>query len=719
MERLGPKEALFEVGRHLYLAQLVYLWPVEKHMMQFLPDGGRLDLQRMRRELHGIFVHTLPSGKVEEGLAQFLRHQASIILDVDREQYAPQYAEQNVRDPAFIAGEREQTCSRITALQGVGMGGSLAQRIFAEVMSEILTTYVKTTFSRKWETPSQNEHILRAWVENDFSAFIAEILECMQEEAHIRGQGKVHDVHVDIEEWQEIGLGRLGALRSDELFNIVVEWDEGIRGAIEDLKLYIKNPTSRTHLTQTFSAVINHRLLQSGASTSEILQVYISIIRAFTFLDPKGVLLDRVARPVRRYLRDRDDTVSIVVGGLLADPEESSESPDALVELAVEMANHGSLMNNEGADADLDFDDMDWMPDPIDVGPDYKKSKNLDVIGSLISIFESKDVFVKEFQKTLGEQLLKREYEFDREIRVLELLKLRFGEAALQACEVMLRDILDSRRLDLAIHKDQQLQTVGPKYQPEKAPAMHARILSHLFWPSLHEDSFTVPPEITDLQNRYAAGFETIKQTRKLTWLHALGQVTVTLDLEDRTITEEVQTWQASVIHAFQPTPTEEEDASHLVTRTVADLVVTLQMPENLVLNALTFWVGKLVLKALSGTSRSYSVLETLNNEAAAQEGTKSAAIAAAAETATSAAAAAVLNEHEVAQEKMEVYAQYVVGMLTNGGAMPLQQIVMMLKLTVPGGFPFGGEELKDFLEGEVREGRLGFSGGAYRIVKA
>ena len=56
--------------------------------------------------------------------------------------------------------------------------------------------------------------------------------------------------------------------------------------------------------------------------------------------------------------------------------------------------------------------------------------------------------------------------------------------------------------------------------------------------------------------------------------------------------------------------------------------------------------------------------------------------------------------------------------MLTNGGAMGLAQIVMMLKMTVPGGFPFGNEELKDFLEEEVRAGRLEFSGGTYRMAK-
>lgn len=47
---------------------------------------------------------------------------------------------------------------------------------------------------------------------------------------------------------------------------------------------------------------------------------------------------------------------------------------------------------------------------------EYRKSKNSDVIGSLISLFDSKDIFVKEFQNVLGERLLKREYNFEKEV---------------------------------------------------------------------------------------------------------------------------------------------------------------------------------------------------------------------------------------------------------------------------------------------------------------
>ena len=694
---------MFEAGQQLHVVKSIYLHPLQSNVAQILSNGGRTELTRFETDLHGLLTYTLPRDKVVENLSAFFREQCTLVLDG-----VGQKETQDVVSSVSVV--RQRTLKLMQMLQSVGLGGYQAQRIFADVMSDILTTHIKSTYAGIWTSPSSIVERLRDWIENSFSRFVVEILSSMKT-IHASAINQLVEVtHADVERWQEMGVNGLGALRTHELFDVIVEWENGSQGAIEDLKRYVTTPSSRTYLTTTFSGIVSHRLLQPGASTTEILQVYISIIRAFTLLDPKGVLLDRVARPIRRYLRERDDTVTIVVGGLLADPEEDWSATDVLLELAIEM-NKSSTAKGEDKndDGDIDYEDMNWMPDPVDAGPEYKKSKNSDVIGSLISLFESKDIFVKEFQNILGERLLQKEYEFDREIRVLELLKLRFGEAALQACEVMLRDILDSRRVDTFIHKDRELDL-----DDESAPELHTKILSHLFWPSLHSETFFIPPEVESLQSRYSTGFESLKQSRKLTWLHALGQVTVTLDLEDRIVTEEVQTWQASVIYAFQPSHS--EDSSIPVTRTLDDLVETLQMTDSLLQNALTFWIGKLVLKQTSTSPPTYTVLETLSDEDAAHPGTTSAAIAAAAETATSAAAPAVLSEHEVAQEKMEVYWQYVVGMLTNGGPMPLQQIVMMLKLTVPGGFPFGNEELKDYLEEGVKGGKLDFAGGVYRI---
>lgn len=275
----------------------------------------------------------------------------------------------------------------------------------------------------------------------------------------------------------------------------------------------------------------------------------------------------------------------------------------------------------------------------------------------------------------------------------------------------MLRDVLDSRRVDTVIRSDQGLNVRG-KSQP--LPELHSRILSHMFWPSLHSESFSIPLEIESLQSRYSIGFEKLKQSRKLAWLNALGQVTLEIDLEDRRMKEEVQTWQASVIYAFQ---TANADPFSPVTKSVSKLMQELSMSQPLVINALTFWVGKLVLKEISPSV--YSVLETLSSSESGEDGTAQSTIAAAADAASTAtAASAVLSEEGATKESMALFWQYSVAMLTNQGPMPLQQIVTYLGVFVPGGFPFGNETMKEFLNEMVQEGKLDFVGGNYKIVQ-
>lgn len=268
----------------------------------------------------------------------------------------------------------------------------------------------------------------------------------------------------------------------------------------------------------------------------------------------------------------------------------------------------------------------------------------------------------------------------------------------------MLRDIVDSRRVDNGIRIDQKL---------ELSTSLHARILSHLFWPSLHSETFSIPSEIAALQSRYATGFETLKQSRKLTWLNALGQVIVQLDLEDRTVIEEVQTWQASVIYAFQ-----DQDTGTSTSKTVQQLTEDLSMSELLVRNSLNFWVSVLVLRESSPDT--YYVLETLSSsELDAGSINQSVAAATAATAASGANPASAIAEDHAFQEKMAVFWQCVVAMLTNQGSMPLPQILAYLGVFIPGGFPYGNEVLREFLDGKVQEGRLEVvQGGNYKIVK-
>ena len=62
-----------------------------------------------------------------------------------------------------------------------------------------------------------------------------------------------------------------------------------------------------------------------------------------------------------------------------------------------------------------------------------------DIISMLVNIYGSKELFVNEYRTLLADRILTHfNYDTVKEIRYLELLKLRFGEAQLHQCEVRL-----------------------------------------------------------------------------------------------------------------------------------------------------------------------------------------------------------------------------------------------------------------------------------------
>ncbi len=482
----------------------------------------------------------------------------------------------------------------------------------------------------------------------------------------------------------------------------------------------------------TSERLISDEPSKATVSPLHILRLYISIIRAFRRLDPKGVLLDRVARPVRRYLRDREDTVKVIVTGLFSDVEDVEGEPlppdaEILNEAASELKEHG-IENAKDEEGDTDWNNLNWVPDPIDAASDYRKSKNFDVIGSLTSLFESKDTIVKELQTMLSDRLLQNRKDFNQETTVMELLNIRFGESVLQSCSVMLRDVKrESANINQTIRQEQGLEPSKNKTNEEHVeisqPDFHAKILSHLFWPTLQDQTFKVPMQILAQQHLYEKGFSALKQSRNLMWLNALGQVEIELELKDRCFKGEVTPWEASIIHAFDCDSTTNSTPS--ISRTVEDLAIELEMSPLLVRSACKLWLSKSILTET--TPDTYEVLETLpdgtdaaratsmttatNHPASGSHSSASAAAAiAAAETAASLAAHSA--SESLLQQKMAVYHQFILSLLTNQGAMPLPRIVMMLGMVVPGGFPFSNEELKEFLGRMVRDGEVEMGGG-------
>ena len=63
-----------------------------------------------------------------------------------------------------------------------------------------------------------------------------------------------------------------------------------------------------------------------------------------------------------------------------------------------------------------------------------------DVLNMLVGIYGSRELFITEYRSMLSDRLLaKTDYDCDRELRTLELLKVRFGEATLHNAEIMLK----------------------------------------------------------------------------------------------------------------------------------------------------------------------------------------------------------------------------------------------------------------------------------------
>jgi anaphase-promoting complex subunit 2 len=137
-------------------------------------------------------------------------------------------------------------------------------------------------------------------------------------------------------------------------------------------------------------------------------------------------------------------------------------------------------------------------------------------------------------------------------------------------------------------------------------------------------------------------------------------------------------------------------------------------MPPILLLPALQFWVSKFVLHETSPDT--YTVRETLS--ALDLESSTANPSAFSAAGASFSAAGGGKSAEEIMMEKMEEFWPYIVGMLTNQGQMKAGKIVTLLKFVVPGGFPLGVEEVREFMRAKVEERKCEMVGGAYKIVK-
>lgn len=454
-----------------------------------------------------------------------------------------------------------ETSLPLSIFAAVGMA-DLVQAIMAEITVQRIRWQVSKVAGGSWNMPVLQS--IQEWVRVElYPSFV---------------QGCFNATDSSSSDLVRISHDELIRLRTSEIYDLVEAFPHSEMALLELHSCLVfesgysdSQTRHRSLLVDAFIQKCNLRLLHLGANTEDVILTYSKTIKAFLLIDPAGVLLDKVARPIRRYLKTRTDLALQLVQGMLDLSERNK-----LLELATVLHNNEKLAR---APVD-DLTDVNWVPDPIDALPDFKKGKVSDVVEALVSIFSLTGVFVDEFTRLYGERLLQWDKYSAAEItHDVELLKIRFGANEFTTLDVMVKDIHESDVVNSSVGLEDFVVTV----------------LSKMYWPTVYDnltenDYFNVP--IHAKFDEYHKKFTQVRSGRGLKLIPSLGTVKLELDMKSGKRNFNVTPAQATVIEVFD----DEHDALN-----VQSVVMVTGMAEYGVSQALRFWQTQGILRETEG----------------------------------------------------------------------------------------------------------------------
>lgn len=384
----------------------------------------------------------------------------------------------------------------------------------------------------------------------------------------------------------------LGNMRIEKLFDMAVDYPAS-SPAVKDLCECLSHTTLETRLLESFRIIVSQRLLHGGASTADIIKHFNLVVRMLGDIDSSGFLLERISEPYRMYLRDRQDTMKCIVT-LLTD---ANDGPSMLEEFS-ESCTRQAAPEQTGEDEEMALRvATTWEPSPLHVKPQSRRMKTsvTDVISTMVGIYGSNEMFIKEYRKILADRLLaKTDFDCMAEIRIVEILTLRFGESALHNCEVMLRDMSESKRI---LQSTEAAATNPRTYQRRKKTnipkQVSATIISELFWPDLNAKEIKLPADVQKQLKIYSEKFHFQKAPRQLRWKPDLGVVDLDITIGRTTLSfNNLSPVYATIIMAFQ------NSSSRMLNDLAREIGLT---PAALHAKAL-FWINNGIL--VEGTGR-------------------------------------------------------------------------------------------------------------------
>lgn len=298
----------------------------------------------------------------------------------------------------------------ITLIKQFGFADIYRNDILAMLYDE-MECYISKKLRGEYEDPVLP--VIEEWISSTVITFCARIFSPRSTSESLR------------ENFQSKSQLALARARAGELFDMVRDFPESTPAVLE-LRQASHASGTTSFLGKTLKRALCGRLLHLGASTSDIIAVYVKMIRCFRILDPSNLLLNFVAKPIRRYLVSRKDTIRCIVSSLTEGDDDN---------LHGELRAGGSLEygagNHDNSDDEEDEEDaapdLHWVPAKRAVDfPGGRGGGQRDVLALLVSIYGSTDLFVTEYRSILAARLLQNiEYFSDVEVKTLELLKIR------------------------------------------------------------------------------------------------------------------------------------------------------------------------------------------------------------------------------------------------------------------------------------------------------
>jgi len=379
----------------------------------------------------------------------------------------------------------------------------------------------------------------------------------------------------------------LAFARISQFFDLVVEFPDS-KPALAELRECAGHCADdiRGEIVEALGRQFEGRLLHAGASTTDVVLQYINMVKALAVVDPKGVVGEAVTEPVRRYLGERQDMVRCVMMGLseeddyLASELKILRKVDPGLEKSIEMCSS----DEEGVDYDEVARKYDeWEPEPADSRLPFvrRRQRAQDVLSSLVAIKGSCAPFGEEYRAILSERLLTESRgDIQKETKVLEMLKVRFGEDVMLPSSVVLKDVVDSRRVTTSCNfADGSIDMA----------AFHPLIISKSFWPKIKEIEDSTPgPLLNSMIGVYEKEFSRLKAPRKLVWQRGLGTLELQLQFDNgRALDITTSPYFASLIFEFCDTSS----------KSVHDLCASLDCDESSVRKRAAFWLQNGILR--------------------------------------------------------------------------------------------------------------------------